>query len=168
MVSLPPGGLFRLSVARYKAMLDAGIISEADRLELQIFRRRIEQALPTGWFAVTEAPLETADNVPEPDLAVVRGRMEDLAGQDLLQAADVPLVVEAADASLDQDRGTKRDTYASAGIPNYWIANIRGQCVEAFSNPVNGRYTVERVYAAGETIEASLSADTTLRIEIAF
>jgi Uma2 family endonuclease len=35
------------------------------------------------------------------------------------------LVVEVADSSLLQDRLTKAPLYAAAGIPEYWLVNLR-------------------------------------------
>jgi Uma2 family endonuclease len=39
-------------------------------------------------------------------------------------------VVEVADPSLLQDRLTKAPLYAAAGIPEYWIVNLRAGVVE--------------------------------------
>ena len=43
------------------------------------------------------------------------------------------LVVEVADASLHPDRITKAAIYASAGIPEYWIVNLRNGVVEVMA-----------------------------------
>ena len=54
------------------------------------------------------------------------------------------LVVEVSDTSLQQDRLSKSRIYAGAGIPDYWIVNLRDDCVEVFRQPDATR----RVYAA--------------------
>jgi Uma2 family endonuclease len=40
-----------------------------------------------------------------------------------------------SDTSLKQDRLTKRAIYAAGGIPEYWIVNLRDDCVEVRRRP---------------------------------
>jgi len=44
-------------------------------------------------------------------------------------------VMEVADTSLDQDRGTKKRIYAEAGIVIYWIVNLVDRHVEVYTDP---------------------------------
>ena len=76
-------------------------------------------------------------NEPEPDLSVVRGESDDYTDHHP-GPADIALVVEVADSSLSRDRGEKRDNYARAGIPVYWIVNLVGRQLEVSSNPTGG------------------------------
>jgi Uma2 family endonuclease len=64
------------------------------------------------------------------------------------------LVVEVADASLLQDRLTKAPLYAAAGIPEYWIVNLRAGVAEVLRDPdrESARYRDLRTCAAGERI----------------
>ena len=50
------------------------------------------------------------------------------------------LAVEVADSSSRQDLTTKRDLYARAGAPVYWVLDIVGRRLIAHRLPVNGRY----------------------------
>jgi len=45
------------------------------------------------------------------------------------------LLVEVAEWSLPQDRVTKRAIYAAAGVPEYWIVNLRDGWVEVLRAP---------------------------------
>ena len=63
-------------------------------------------------------PTETDE--PEPDFAVVRGRLADLREHPSTAA----LVVEVANESLSRDRRKAR-LYARAGVEEYWIVNLR-------------------------------------------
>ena len=45
------------------------------------------------------------------------------------------LVVEVADASLYRDRTTKKQVYARAGIPVYWIVNLPERRIEVYTDP---------------------------------
>jgi len=80
-------------------------------------------------------------SAPEPDLAVVPGQRGDYLDRHPTSAL---LVVEISDTSLQQDRLSKSRIYAGAGIPDYWIVNLRGDCVEVFRQPDAAR----RIYAA--------------------
>lgn len=71
-------------------------------------------------------------SVPEPDVAVVPGRLGDYANAHPTTAL---LVVEVADSSLIQDRLTKASIYAAAGVPEYWIVNLVDDCVEVLRLP---------------------------------
>jgi Uma2 family endonuclease len=44
-------------------------------------------------------------------------------------------VIEVADSSLKQDRLSKAAIYAAAGIPEYWIVNLRDGVVEVMREP---------------------------------
>jgi Uma2 family endonuclease len=78
-------------------------------------------------------------SVPEPDIALVPGEYADY---DAVHPRTALLIVEVAHTSLAQDRITKVGIYAAAGIPEYWILDVRGQRVEVYRQPV----TVERRY----------------------
>lgn len=83
------------------------------------------RALPGQLFHVREEKPVRLDPYSEPlsDVALVRGRLLDYAER-LPVAADVLLPVEVADSSPEFDREGKLAAYASAGIPEYWIANL--------------------------------------------
>lgn len=80
----------------------------------------------------------TEEHMPEPDFSAVRGRDSDYVDR-LPAAADVSLVIEAADSSLERDRDEKLPEYAAAGIPQYLILNLVNNTVEVYSDPDVGR-----------------------------
>ena len=84
-------------------------------------------------------------SVPEPDLAVVAGRAIDYRDR---HPSEALLVVEVSEDSLAQDRLTKSRIYAAAGVPEYWIVNLRDRCVEVYARPEPAR----RVYAAARRV----------------
>ena len=71
-------------------------------------------------------------SVPEPDVAVLPGRLEDYEKE---HPTSAHLVVEVADSSLPQDRLTKSRIYAHAGVRNFWIVNLRNNSVEWYADP---------------------------------
>lgn len=83
-----------------------------------------QQQLPRYELRI-EAPLELGERQePEPDLAIVTARA-DAWLEVHPSAADTLLVIEVADHSLGFDLDTKLRLYQEAGIPNYWVVDVR-------------------------------------------
>src|SRR5262249_35647718 len=139
---VPDVPIYRLSIEQYHAMAELGILTENDPVELlegwlvlkmtkhrphsrctHRTRRALERLLPAGWYVDSQEPITTIDSEPEPDVAVIRGELDDYPDRQP-GSTDVALVIEVADTSLRTDRGAKKRVYAHAGIPVYWIANL--------------------------------------------
>jgi len=105
-----------------------------------------------------------ARSVPEPDIAVVPGRHDDYARA---RPRTALLVVEVSDSSLARDRLRKAPVYAAAGIPEYWIVNLRDDVVEVSRAPERGarRYTETRVARRGERLELVALPGTSLAVD---
>ncbi|MGW3963030.1 Uma2 family endonuclease [Amycolatopsis sp. NPDC005003] len=94
---------------------------------------QLERQLPAGLAFVVANDLDlglTPDGGPgfarRPDLMVV-GRAALDRGHGLLRADEVLIVAEVvAPDSKRTDYRVKRDEYADAGIPHYWILDITG------------------------------------------
>lgn len=93
----------------------------------------------------------SAHSEPVPDVAIVRGMPRQYATR-RVTSADVVLIVEVSDSTLEYDRTTKRDLYAAAGITEYWIVNVRERQLEVFRAPVEGAYTDAFTIAEDSTI----------------
>ena len=69
--------------------------------------RRIDLAVSRltkeGWHIRNQGPITLSNSEPEPDLAVVIGRIDDYVEQHPV-ASEVALVVEVADSSIVTDR----------------------------------------------------------------
>ena len=108
------------------------------------------RTLGSAWLVRKEEPLGLADSMPEPDVAVVRGTLEDFATRHPATAA---LVVEVAVSSVTPDRENAA-LYAEAGVPEYWIVLAEAGQVEVYRRPEGGTYLEKRTYRRGEVIEA--------------
>ena len=86
---------------------------------------------------------------PEPDLAIVRrsGRAYRLRHP---APADVFWLIEYAHTSLSKDLDEKKRLYADAGIPEYWVVNLRDGTLMIFRQPVGGTYQFEQTLSQGE------------------
>jgi Uma2 family endonuclease len=106
-------------------------------------------------------PITLADSVPEPDIAVIRGPL-DQYNERHPAAGDVGLVIEVADTSVEEDQGWKQQIYARARIPTYWIVNLVDEQVEVHTRPVAGRsprYRDREVFARGTSVSATLGSE---------
>jgi Uma2 family endonuclease len=162
----------RYTVSEYFDLLAAGVIRPDDRVELlegvivamspqnpphASAAHRAHDALreTLGKRAVVRMQLPLvlgSHGVPEPDVAVVPGTAADY---DNAHPTTSLLIVEVADGSLLQDRLTKGAIYARAGIPEYWVVNLRDECIEILrdSDPAAGRYRKGLIARRGERIE---------------
>ena len=50
------------------------------------------------------------------------------------------MLIEVAESSLPKDRRLKRDIYAEAGVPEYWIVDVTSMTVEVYTQPQDGAY----------------------------
>jgi Uma2 family endonuclease len=64
--------------------------------------------------------------------------------------ADVLLVVEVGDSSLQEDLGFMADLYAAAGVPYYWVVARTGVFVH--SEPSDAGYVQRILHADGGII----------------
>ncbi len=153
LFAMPPFPIRRFSVAEYHRMIDAGILTEDDPVELlegwiapkmprtalhdgiiQKANKRVGRRLPVGWDIRGQSAITTTDSEPEPDLAVVRGN-ETAYLYRKPEPPDIGVLIEVSDSTLSQDRNQKGRLYARAGVPYYWIINLADGWVEVYTDP---------------------------------
>ncbi len=92
----------------------------------------VPQFTSEQYHARVQTPLTIGESEPQPDLAVVEGKLEDYRTQHPTTAL---LVIEISDTTLQFDRTHKASLYASAGIPEYWIVNLAERVLEVYREP---------------------------------
>jgi hypothetical protein len=132
--------------------------------------KALEQICPPGWHVRSQEPLTLSDSEPEPDVAVVRGDPGQYE-RSHPGPQEVALVVEVADASLYRDRSIKKQIYARAGIPIYWIVNLQDRRIEVYTAPSGPAdlpdYRQHEDYAAGMELPLTIEASEAGRISVA-
>ena len=93
-----------------------------------------------------------AFNDPEPDVAVLRGTLNDYRERDPDPNTDVLLVVEVSLTTLPGDRTTKARLYARHGIPEYWIVALANRELIVHRQPGSEGYGDVRAYEADESV----------------
>jgi Uma2 family endonuclease len=85
---------------------------------------------------------------PEPDIAIVQR-----LGKEYLTHHPYPenifWLIEYSNSSLDKDLGIKADIYAAAGIPEYWVNNLKKNVLIVFRDPVDGKYQSRQEFTSG-------------------
>ena len=157
---------YRFTVKQYHRMIETGVLTEDDRVELlegrivpkmphnpphdaavDLAQTMIAAMLPTGWRVRVQSAITTADSEPVPDVAVVRGPARRYA-RSHPRPRDIALIIEVADTSLREDRNDKGRLYARARIPVYWIVNLLHACVEIYTQPKAGKSPAYRLLTA--------------------
>ena len=179
----------RWSVARYQRMIETGILTPEDRVELlenyvvlmmprnpphdstiQRMLRPLLRPLPDGWDLRIQLTVVLPDSQPEPDFAIVRGSAEDYEASHPIPA-DVALLVEVADSSLLRDQRDKARIYARADIATYWIVNLQDRRIEVYTQPSGPTaapaYGSVQNYLPGDAVPLALSGSPVASIPAA-
>jgi hypothetical protein len=63
-------------------------------------------------------------------------------------------MVEGSDSSLEDDRNIMLPLYAESNVQEFWIANLRDDCLEIYRGPQpDGTYRETRVLRRGESMD---------------
>jgi Uma2 family endonuclease len=173
----------RFDVDDYHRMAAAGILSEDDRVELidgeivtmtPIGPRhnaavdRANRALVTA--VGDRAIVRVQGSVrldrfhePQPDLTLLRPR-PDFYASTLPGPSDILLIIEVADATLEYDRQLKRNMYASAAVPEYWLVNLDAHTIVRHTNLKGSEYHDVREYRRGD--DMPLPTGGTVRADV--
>ncbi|MDE2940016.1 MAG: Uma2 family endonuclease [Chloroflexota bacterium] len=174
----------KFTVEEYFQMVEAGIIQDGERVELiegeilvmapmgpshigGVTRyARVFIGLAGNLFTVLiQATVRLSErSAPEPDLALVKFREDDYS---FAHAApdDVLLIVEVADSSLNYDRGVKAHIYGRAAIPETWVLNLPGDCLERFTEPGPEGYSQHATLRRGDKVTPVALPDVELEVE---
>ena len=163
-----------MTTVRYR--WDAATFLRAD--ELGIFSGRVElvegevwsvvlglwhgEVLPKvvaalqGQGRVLAATLPTGQSLPDPDVWVLRPGAQPVEQVPprlpRWDAADVLLVVEVSDETVQADLTTKAQLYARAGYACYWVVTREG--VHEHTDPGDGAYRVMALVGPDGTVTA--------------
>jgi Uma2 family endonuclease len=174
-------GFRRFSVAEYHKLIEIGILTEDDNLELldgylvhkmsrnpphdaalQLIQETLPRLLPPGWCLRMQSAITLSGSELEPDAAIVRGNARTYSTNHP-GPTDIGLVIEVSDSTLDGDRIDKGRIYAEAGIMCYWIVNLVDRQIEVYTLPSGATATP----AFAHRQDYPLGADVTLRLDAA-
>ena len=174
----------KFTVAEYYRMAEAGILKPDERVELiegeiivmppigpehagdvNRLNRLFSRQEDSGFIVHIQNPVHLEDgSEPEPDVALLRNR-EDFYSNAHPTPADVLLVIEVADSSLEYDRNVKAQLYGRNNIPETWIKNLPDDCIERFTEPGPEGYGQHTIHRRGETVTPVSLPDLELAVE---
>lgn len=169
---IPTDSQLRITVDRYRQMGEAGIFKEDEHVELLSGVLVAKEPQGGGHGTIIEfltgllvrgvgdehnvrvqLPLTLEQHSePEPDFAVLPAHRP---RSSLPHPTTALLVIEVARTSLRIDRGIKAKLYALAGVPEYWIINLKDMVVEVHRAPdaQQGRYLNRQVLSGDDILE---------------
>ena len=171
----------RFTADEYQEMGRAGILREADRVELidgevlamspigaphtgtvnRLTRLFSARAGDAAIVQVQGAVRLDPYSEPQPDVVLLRPR-DDFYGTALAGPADILLTVEVAQSSLAYDRGVKADLYARRGIAEHWLVDLNDAVVTRYTDPADGRYRRVAAVPPDEPFAPALLAGCTV------
>jgi len=175
--------LRRFTSDEYMAMVDAGILTSEDHVELidgiilamspsgsrhnskvsvllQSFAAVFDRCVP---FAQGTCRVNSAQ-VLDPDFMLARPHPTSYRDA-LPTPADLLLLLEVADTSLSRDRAVKLPIYATAGVREYWIIDLTRDVVIVHRDPQGDAYRTVTEHGRGEMVAAKALPDHAISVD---
>ncbi len=187
VISQPQLPMYRFTVAQYHRLVEVGILTDNDRVELlegwiinkmprkpphdgtlTRMNRRLLRLLPDEWLLRVQSAVTLQTSEPEPDFAIVHGP-EEVYFTRHPRPRDVGLIIDVADSTLLDDRRYKGQIYAPARIPAYWIINLVDAKVEVYTEPRGGKspaYRRRHDYGPEEAVLLILRGSEIARLRV--
>jgi Uma2 family endonuclease len=159
----------RFSVTEYYRMAETGVLRPDARVELlngeiidmspigpshagmvKRFIRIFSKLARDRWTIAAQDPLRLDDqSEPEPDFMLLKLADDDYTNHHPVPA-DVFLLVEVSDSTIEYDREEKLPAYGRAGVGEVWIVNLNEALFEIYREPHFTGYARKTVLRAGE------------------
>ncbi len=172
------------TVEEYHRLVPAGILREDDRVELihgeiltlppvgnehggctDRLNRRFTTIPERRVQVRIQGAVELAKHEePQPDVSLLKHRADYYAKR-APRPQDTLLAIEVSDSTLEFDRRVKMPLYASTGIAESWIVNLRDECIEVYRKPSRRGYREKKVYRRGDTVSPLAFPDFSLRVD---
>ena len=167
-----------LKVSEYRGMVESGILSEDEHVELidgviiqmsaegtkhsaiisDIAAQFYELVIKGKALLRVQHPVTLNDETePEPDLALVKIRERAYYLETHPRPNDVLLLIEVADTTLESDKNIKLPRYAASKIEEVWLVNLVDNIIEVYREPFvlddgTADYRTRRDFVKGDTL----------------
>jgi Uma2 family endonuclease len=158
----------RLTVDEYYRMVEVGLLTPDDRVELiegeivdmppigsrhaamvNSLAERLIRAMNGAAGVGIQAPVRLSSrSEPQPDLALLKGGTGAYKNAHPT-AADVLLLIEVSESTLRYDLSVKSRLYAKHGIPEYWVVDLVDNRIHRRWNPRGEEYTDYATVSSG-------------------
>ncbi len=172
------------TVTEWHIMGDAGLFGEDARVELLdgeviemapigsahsgcviVLNSLLVEAVGRRAMISVQSPVRLDDrSEPQPDLAVLSAR-DDAYRRSHPVPAEIFLLIEVADTSLDFDRGRKASYYAASGVREAWIVDLDGDQVLVLRSPSSPGYRQIRSMRRGDRLDIEAMPDVSFSVD---
>ena len=159
----------RITVETYDLMTKHGILTENDNVELlngEIIEKMAKgekhayfndsitdflgEKLGKNVIIRNQNPILLNDfSKPEPDIVLCQPPRQKYLEKHPAPA-DILLVIEVSDTTLQFDRREKGEAYSRAGIRQYLIVNVENKTIEDYRQPREDGFGTKQTYQAGD------------------
>ena len=101
-----------------------------------------------------------AGHEPEPDIAILKGTIR----ENPKHPSTALLIVEVSESSFFYDTTVKAKIYAEAGVPDYWVLDLKGRRLRVFREPNATGYTSQKEYFPNESIAPLAAPSVPIRV----
>jgi Uma2 family endonuclease len=172
------------AVDEYYQMAKTGILQPDEKVELiagQIIRnmtpqgsfhaaaitrtnRLLNQPVQPRFLVRSQLPIQLDNrSEPEPDLALVKSDPLDYDDRHP-KAEDVYLIIEIADSTLKTDLTLKKQVYAEAKIPDYWVLDLAKRQLYVYRQPTEEGYQQEQILSERQSIAPLFFPDFQVKV----
>jgi len=171
-ISIPT---YNFSVEAYHKMAETGVLKPTDRVELiegkiitmspmksphaACVRRLgdiLRHILGTKVIISEEKAITLGTHSePEPDITIANYK-EDYYEEAHPQPKDILVLIEVSLTTQKYDRETKLPLYASYGISETWIVDLKEKLIEVYEKPEGDKYTSKKTFKQTDIIETPL------------
>lgn len=171
-ISIPT---YNFSVEAYHKMAETGVLKPTDRVELIEGKIITMSPMKSSHAACVDRLGDILKHIisikvnvrqekaitlgthsePEPDIAIVKFR-EDYYEDAHPQPKDILVLIEVSLTTQKYDRATKLPLYASYGIPETWIVDLKEKVIEVHEKPEGDKYTSKKTFKQTDSIETQL------------
>lgn len=175
----------KFSVDDYHQMVEVGIFA---RRQVELINGLIVEMPPEGtehsYYGQTLAdilrfclanqalirenkPITLTNSEPIPDIAIVH-LPASLYRLHHPYPDNILFLVEISKSTFTFDTTEKKETYAIAGIPEYWVVDVKGKKLIVFRSPFNGKYQEMSILQSGSIISPLTFPHVAIAVEPIF
>jgi Uma2 family endonuclease len=169
------------TVESYHQMAESGLLNENDRIELiegelldmppigskhanwvnRLIQRFFKMGQDHYEISVQNPVILGARSEPQPDVMLLKKGNYMNA---LPTAADVLLIVEVSDSTLEYDRDVKLGIYARHSIPEVWLLDVNRLELLVYREPTDGQYRLMRICSANDVATSLKAPEISVRL----
>lgn len=174
----------KFTVGQYHQMIESGILTEGDRVELlqgeiiemsPIGRQHaacvdrlnelLVRALGLRAIVRVQNPIQLSSrSEPQPDFAILQ-RRSDFYADSHPQPQDVFALIEVSDTTIEFDRTVKVPLYAKDNIAEVWIVDLNAEAVQIYREPSATSYQQLQTFRRGQAIAFQAFSDIQFMVD---